>query len=532
MCLKSWQSSLDHYKMADNSNNLLTMMGPMLLLNNKEDSSSTSSYQKFLNAVLILICTQFIVLLSNYMKQMSFKLSFLDAWKKKRCCFHCKAKLIYQYERLQFYDITTSYYALQSKLRSKLLTDSKKTPYFIEEIFLGGTDQKFVNFVNPSTKYEIAPTILLEHTSSTKSFEKDNYSCMTYTITLTSTENDYAKLKDFVQDCTKAFDERRVGTQKIFIYTGVNEKNELCEFKAMDFDTTKTFDSMFFEQKKQIMDRIKKFNDGQAEYRRLGIPYTLGFMFYGAAGTGKTSVIKSIANYTQRHLVVIPVKRIKNINQLKNIFTSSYLNYTKIPNDKRLYVFEEIDCSEWAPIVRARHLKATDATESIPSSVSATCREQNNSKMMDLLMMNMLQNAAAQPSNESSSSSLPKSACTTTASPLAKEEPITLGDLLEVLDGIVETPGRMLIMTSNHPEHIDPALLRPGRIDLKVEFKKLRRQDVGDMYKLWFGEPMPHNVYQKLKDYMFTQAELGNILSLRDKSKIHSLLVAAPDELN
>lgn len=44
---------------------------------------------------------------------------------------------------------------------------------------------------------------------------------------------------------------------------------------------------------------------------------------------------------------------------------------------------------------------------------------------------------------------------------------LNLSGLLNVLDGVVETPGRMLIMTTNHPEMLDPALIRPGRIDKK-----------------------------------------------------------------
>lgn len=40
--------------------------------------------------------------------------------------------------------------------------------------------------------------------------------------------------------------------------------------------------------------------------------------------------------------------------------------------------------------------------------------------------------------------------------------------LLNVLDGVVDTPNRIVIMTTNHPEKLDPALIRPGRINKKV----------------------------------------------------------------
>ncbi|GAG64693.1 unnamed protein product, partial [marine sediment metagenome] len=41
-------------------------------------------------------------------------------------------------------------------------------------------------------------------------------------------------------------------------------------------------------------------------------------------------------------------------------------------------------------------------------------------------------------------------------------------DLLNALDGIVTGHGRILIMTTNHPEELDDAMLRPGRCDLKL----------------------------------------------------------------
>lgn len=44
------------------------------------------------------------------------------------------------------------------------------------------------------------------------------------------------------------------------------------------------------------------------------------------------------------------------------------------------------------------------------------------------------------------------------------QDPLTLSHLLNILDGLLETPGRILIITSNHPEKLDEALVRPGTI--------------------------------------------------------------------
>ena len=49
-----------------------------------------------------------------------------------------------------------------------------------------------------------------------------------------------------------------------------------------------------------------------------------------------------------------------------------------------------------------------------------------------------------------------------------------LQGLLNVLDGVVDTPGRIVVMTTNHPEALDAALIRPGRIDKKVYLGYMR----------------------------------------------------------
>jgi SpoVK/Ycf46/Vps4 family AAA+-type ATPase len=108
-----------------------------------------------------------------------------------------------------------------------------------------------------------------------------------------------------------------------------------------------------------------------------------------------------------------------------------------------------------------------------------------------------------------------------------KEEfELTMGELLEILDGMVEMPGRMMIMTSNHPEMLDPAILRPGRIDLQIHFKNLMRENIADMYRLWFNNDIPEEYYKRINDYTFSQAEIGNLFSTYDNKHILNTLVS------
>jgi hypothetical protein len=45
---------------------------------------------------------------------------------------------------------------------------------------------------------------------------------------------------------------------------------------------------------------------------------------------------------------------------------------------------------------------------------------------------------------------------------------LDLAGLLNVLDGVVDCPGRLLVLTTNHPEKMDRALIRPGRVDKMI----------------------------------------------------------------
>ena len=47
---------------------------------------------------------------------------------------------------------------------------------------------------------------------------------------------------------------------------------------------------------------------------------------------------------------------------------------------------------------------------------------------------------------------------------------MTLAGLLNVLDGVVSPEGMVVIMTTNYPDRLDKALLRPGRADYPVRF--------------------------------------------------------------
>jgi chaperone BCS1 len=62
---------------------------------------------------------------------------------------------------------------------------------------------------------------------------------------------------------------------------------------------------------------------------------------------------------------------------------------------------------------------------------------------------------------------------------------VTLSGLLNALDGVSSREGRVLFLTTNHPERLDPALVRPGRVDRKVELGHATPDQARRLF-LWF----------------------------------------------
>jgi chaperone BCS1 len=85
----------------------------------------------------------------------------------------------------------------------------------------------------------------------------------------------------------------------------------------------------------------------------------------------------------------------------------------------------------------------------------------------------------------------------------SKEQKLNLSGLLNCLDGVIDTPDRMIIMTSNHPKKLDPALIRPGRIDKLVEFGYLDQTQAIELLRHYFSdEEMTEQQKLSLKDIL------------------------------
>jgi chaperone BCS1 len=66
---------------------------------------------------------------------------------------------------------------------------------------------------------------------------------------------------------------------------------------------------------------------------------------------------------------------------------------------------------------------------------------------------------------------------------------LSLATLLNTLDGILSPDGLIVIATTNHIEHLDPALLRPGRFDLKIEIGCIGLEEFKKMASFFECDP-------------------------------------------
>lgn len=69
---------------------------------------------------------------------------------------------------------------------------------------------------------------------------------------------------------------------------------------------------------------------------------------------------------------------------------------------------------------------------------------------------------------------------------LSEVNTLSLSGLLNALDGVAASEGRILFATTNHLERLDPALSRPGRMDVWIEFKNASPWQAEALFRNFF----------------------------------------------
>ncbi len=178
-----------------------------------------------------------------------------------------------------------------------------------------------------------------------------------------------------------------------------------------DYQTARPFKSVILPQetKETLINHIENFFKEKSWYLNHGIPYRTGIILYGPPGTGKTSVIKGLCEYFDKPLYMLNLNNIINDEALLDAFMGVPAN--------SIILLEDID------------------TYSVTSERSSedTTNSDKNCKLFG----------------------------------------ITLSGLLNAIDGIISSDGRILIATTNHIKKLDGALVRKGRFNISIELSYL-----------------------------------------------------------
>jgi len=365
-------------------------------------------------------------------------------------------------------------------------------------------------YVNHHETIEISPKVMMQVTKIEKGnkggLQSIQFELFSYEYTLT-------ELQDYINKVVKASRIKRqnkLGNQ-LYYFNEIVESlpkvsgkviygraNPTIGFSMTPFFTNKNLYNMYGENFQVVRKRVDFFSNNEDWYKKKGIPYTLGILIHGPPGSGKTSCIKAIANSTKRHIVNISLSENTTKTQLQNLFYNNELVINKtnppvqerltIPCDKRVYVIEDIDCL--SDVVLDRKLKKEEPKITI----------KNGNQIEEMQQSSLNEDA---------------------------DEKLNLSFLLNLFDGVLETPGRILIMSSNYPERIDKALIRPGRVDLNIEFGYCSKQTIKEIIHFIYEIPLSELEEYEFADNVYTPAQVNQFLfnNIDNKKKgIDSLL--------
>ena len=110
---------------------------------------------------------------------------------------------------------------------------------------------------------------------------------------------------------------------------------------------------------------------------------------------------------------------------------------------------------------------------------------------------------------------------------------VSFSGILNLLDGVVRKHGLITVMTTNHPERLDHALLRPGRVDQHVKFNYMKTKEIKQMFRKILPEklhPEEEVFLKKTSKLKLSPAQLQEFLfKYRDEESILALLSELKD---
>ncbi|KAF4569632.1 hypothetical protein EYR40_008610 [Pleurotus pulmonarius] len=178
--------------------------------------------------------------------------------------------------------------------------------------------------------------------------------------------------------------------------------------------------------KELLVDDARDFLDNKSWYVDRGIPFRRGYLLYGAPGSGKTSTIHSIAGELGLDVYIISLSR-------AGLDDSSLSELVSDLPERCIALMEDIDAAFHHGINREAKTNVGDTNR----------RDFSSSRL-------------------------------------------SLSGLLNALDGVGAQEGRILYATTNKYLNLDPALCRPGRMDIHVEFRLASKFQTYELFRRFY----------------------------------------------
>eukprot|EP00755_Sulcionema_specki_P013754 Sspe_Gene.54845::Locus_30224_Transcript_1_4_Confidence_0.400_Length_1978::g.54845::m.54845/K08900/BCS1; mitochondrial chaperone BCS1 len=376
------------------------------------------------------------------------------------------------------------------------------------------TDQEEQTFTPKWT--EVAPSIFFKYSVANTGAKGSATTVSTFEIGSNAIDGDI-RTKEFINEAFQCYQamvkEKEAKDKGRYLYT----QNTIADKKAKTWrryrlTMRKTFDTFFHPDKEVLMRLIDNFLKKEDKFAKDGFPNKLGLLLYGQPGTGKTTFIKCLSAYTNRHIININLAQVTSNQALMDIMFHRRFQLEnedddtkKMNYDEIIFVLEDIDAASDV-VLRREGVAGFDEDpqakqEGKPDGTIPKPKDSGKpvtlSSAPELQILSLLSQMQSQPSKQS--------------------DKLNLSGILNVLDGVVDSPGRIVIMTTNHKNKLDPALIRPGRVNREIELTYLKAKEAADMMEYFFGDrPTPAEMQEYFTENRFTPAELEQFCSEYD----------------
>ncbi|KAF8460460.1 P-loop containing nucleoside triphosphate hydrolase protein [Russula ochroleuca] len=211
-----------------------------------------------------------------------------------------------------------------------------------------------------------------------------------------------------------------------------------------------------------LLEDARDFIKSRQWYADRGIPFRRGYLLYGAPGSGKTSIIHSLAGELGLDIYIISLSKTGlDDNNLNSLISS-------LP-EHCIAIMEDIDAAFTHGLTRDK--TGTQLEDPRNRDLQQHGRHSSEDDFDDYRQQGRGRNQSQ-----------------------TKDTRVTLSGLLNALDGVSAQEGRLLFATTNRYHSLDPALIRPGRMDIHIEFRLASHYQARELYKRFYFPDAPDEV--------------------------------------